>query len=234
MILRPAVFDGQVPPLDVSSLGQTSMNRRDILASRFERSRVEITDHRNGRRLLRTRRKRPYCRGVYNLNTEVVAKRLGLLRELVPSAVRVAVLANPNNVRGMSTMLGVLEPAARALGIQVQVYNASTRQEIDGAFASFARKKPDALFVAPDAFFYTRRVQLAALAARYALPTACSVRQYVEAGGLMSYGASLRDMRHQVGVYTGRILKGTKPVDLPVLQPTRFELVINAQIALIE
>jgi ABC-type uncharacterized transport system substrate-binding protein len=169
--------------------------------------------------------------GVYDLNTEVVAKRLGLLRELVPSAVRVAVLANPRNVRGTSTMLGVLEPAARALGIQIQIYNASTRQEIDAAFAAFARNKADALFVAPDAFFNTRRVQLAALAARYVLPTAYSVRQYVEAGGLMSYGTSLRDMRHQVGVYTGRILKGAKPIDLPVLQPTKFELVINAQIA---
>jgi len=169
--------------------------------------------------------------GVYNLNTEVVAKRLGLLRELAPSAVRVAVLANPINVRGTSTMLAVLEPAARALGIQVQVYNASTRQEIDAAFATFARRKPDALFVAPDELFYTRRVQLVALAARYVLPTAYSRREYVEAGGLMSYGASLRDTYHQVGVYTGRILKGAKPVDLPVLQPTKFELVINAQIA---
>jgi putative ABC transport system substrate-binding protein len=169
--------------------------------------------------------------GVYNLNTEVVAKRLGLLRELVPSAVRLAVLANPTNARGRSTMFGVLEPAARALGIQIQTYDASTRQEIDAAFAAFVRNKPDALFVAPDAFFYTRRVQLAALAARHALPGAYSVRQYVEAGGLMSYGASLLDMRYQVGVYTGRILKGAKPVDLPVQQPTKFELVINAQIA---
>jgi putative ABC transport system substrate-binding protein len=169
--------------------------------------------------------------GVYNLSTEVVAKRLGLLRELVPSAVQLAVLANPTNARGTSIMFGVLEPAARALGIQIQTYDASTRQEIDAAFAAFAHKKPDALFVAPDAFFYTRRVQLAALAARHALPGAYSVRQYVEAGGLMSYGASLLDMRYQVGVYTGRILKGAKPVDLPVQQPTKFELVINAQIA---
>jgi putative ABC transport system substrate-binding protein len=113
----------------------------------------------------------------------------------------------------------------------VQVYNASTRQEIDATFAAFARKKPDALFVAPEGFFYTRRVQLAALAARYVLPTAYSERRYVEAGGLMSYGASLRDNYHQVGVYTGRILKGVKPADLPVVQPTKFELVINAQIA---
>ena len=169
--------------------------------------------------------------GVYNLNTEVVAKRLGLLRELIPSAVRVAVLANPSNVRGTSTMLGVLEPAARALGIQIQIYNASTRQDIDATFAAFGRNKPDALFVAPEQLFNTRRVQLAALAARYVLPTAYSERRYVEAGGLMSYGASLRDNYHQVGVYAGRILNGAKPVDLPVLQPTKFELVINAQIA---
>ena len=169
--------------------------------------------------------------GINFFLNEVVAKRLGLLRELVPSAVRVAVLANPTNVASRSSTLGALEPAARALGIQIPIYNASTSQEIDAAFAASVREKPDALFVAPDAFFGTRRVQLAALAARHALPTAHSGRQYVEAGGLMSYGTSTLDMYHQVGVYTGRILKGAKPVDLPVLQSTKFELVINAQIA---
>jgi putative ABC transport system substrate-binding protein len=168
--------------------------------------------------------------GINFFTGEVVAKRLGLLRELVPTAVRVAVLANPANV-ATSSALRAVEPAARALGMEVQIYNASTWQEIDAAFAVLVREQADALFVAPDPFFQTRRVQLAALAARHALPAAYSVRQYVEAGGLMSYGTSLVDMYRQVGVYAGRILKGAKPADLPVVQSTKFELVINAQIA---
>jgi ABC-type uncharacterized transport system substrate-binding protein len=168
--------------------------------------------------------------GINFFTGEVVAKRLGLLRELVPAAVRVAVLANPANV-ATSSALRAVEPAARALGMEVQIYNASTWQEIDAAFAVLVREQSDALFVAPDPFLQTRRVQLAALAARHALPAAYSVRQYVEAGGLMSYGTSLVDMYRQVGVYTGRILKGAKPADLPVVQSTKFELVINAQIA---
>jgi putative ABC transport system substrate-binding protein len=169
--------------------------------------------------------------GINFFVTEVVAKRLGLLRELVPSATRVAVLTNPANVATTSTVLGALEPAARALGIQIRVYNAHTSQEIDAAFAAFVREKLEALFVAPDPFFQTRRIQLAALAARHALPAAYSVRQFLEVGGLMSYGTSILDMHYQVGVYTGRILKGAKPGDLPVVQSTKFELVINAQIA---
>jgi putative tryptophan/tyrosine transport system substrate-binding protein len=168
--------------------------------------------------------------GINFFTGEVVAKRLGLLRELVPAAVRVAVLANPANV-ATSSALRAVEPAAHALGMEVQIYNASTWQEIDAAFAVLVRERSDALFVAPDPFFQTRRVQLAALAARHALPAAYSVRQYVEAGGLMSYGTGLVDMYRQVGVYTGRILKGAKPADLPVVQSTKFELVINAQIA---
>jgi putative ABC transport system substrate-binding protein len=169
--------------------------------------------------------------GINFFVNEVVAKRLGLLHELLPSAIRIAVLANPNNVGVRSATLGALEPAANSLGIKIQIYDASTSQQIDAAFAALVREQPDALFVAPDAFFQTRRIQLAALTARHALPAVYSIREYVEAGGLMSYGTSLPDMYRQVGIYTGRILKGTKPVDLPVLQSTKFELVINAQIA---
>jgi putative tryptophan/tyrosine transport system substrate-binding protein len=169
--------------------------------------------------------------GINFFPAEVIAKRLGLLRELVPAAVRIGVLANPGNEAITSSTLKAMEPAARTLGIQVQIHYASTIQEIDAVFAALAREQPDALFVAPDPFFQTRRFQLAALAARHALPAAYAVRQYVEAGGLMSYGTSLLDMYRQVGIYTGRILKGAKPADLPVVQSTKFELVINAQIA---
>jgi putative ABC transport system substrate-binding protein len=169
--------------------------------------------------------------GINFFPVEVVAKRLGLLRELVPAAIRVAVLANPANVAITSSTLRAVEPAARALGMQVHIYDASTIEEIDAAFATLVSEQFDALFVAPDPFFQTRRVQFAALAARHALPAAYSVRQFVEAGGLMSYGTSLVDMYRQVGLYTGRILKGEKPADLPVVQSTKFELVINVQIA---
>ena len=124
-----------------------------------------------------------------------------------------------------------VEPAARALGLQIRVLNASTSREINEAFATFVREQPDAVFVASDPFFQTRRVQLAALAARHAVPTAFSVRDYAEAGGLMSYGTDVTDAWRQVGLYTGRILKGEKPADLPVVQSTRFELVINAETA---
>jgi ABC-type uncharacterized transport system substrate-binding protein len=167
--------------------------------------------------------------GISFFTVEVAAKRLGLLRELVPAAVRVAVLANPANVSNTATLTAV-EHAARELGMQVQIYEASTSAEIDAAFVAFGRERPDALFVAPDPFFLSRRVQLAALTARHSLPAAYSMRQYVEAGGLMSYGTSLVDMYRQVGNYSGRILKGAKPAELPVMQPTKFELVINAQI----
>ena len=124
-----------------------------------------------------------------------------------------------------------VEPAARALGLQIRILNASTSREINEAFATFVREQPDALFVAVDPFFQTRRVQLAALAARHAVPAAYSVRDYAEAGGLMSYGTDVTDAWRQVGLYTGRILKGEKPADLPVVQSTRFELVINAETA---
>jgi putative tryptophan/tyrosine transport system substrate-binding protein len=169
--------------------------------------------------------------GLNFFTTEVNAKRLGLLRELVPTAARVALLMNPNNALNTSATLKEVEPAARTLGLQVQVFNASTSPEIDAAFAAVVAWRPDALFVAPDGFFTSRRVQLAALAARHALPATYSVRDVVEVGGLTSYGASLMDAYRQVGTFTGRILKGAKPADLPVVQSTKFELVINAQIA---
>ena len=168
--------------------------------------------------------------GINFFVAELTAKRLGLLRELVPAATRVAVLVNPTSPEAETTLRDV-EPAARALGLQIRVLNASTSREINEAFATFVREQPDALFVATNPFFQTRRVQLAALAARHAVPAAYSVRVYAEAGGLMSYGTDVTDAWRQVGLYTGRILKGEKPADLPVVQSTRFELVINAETA---
>jgi len=162
---------------------------------------------------------------------ELVAKRLGLLHDLVPQAARLAVLVNPANaLTAEATLRGVPE-AARTLGLQVQSLNASTASEIDAAFSIMVRDRADALFIAPDAFFASRRVQFATLAARDRIPTSCPNREMVEAGLLMSYGANVADMFHQVGIYTGSILKGTKPADLPVLQSTRFELVLNHQTA---
>jgi putative ABC transport system substrate-binding protein len=161
---------------------------------------------------------------------ELAAKRLEVLRELVPGVVRVAVLVNPANPNA-ETILRDAEAAARAMGLQIQVRNAGTIDEIDAGFATLARERADALVVAPDPLFLARRVQLVLLAASNKIPTAYGVRNYVEAGGLVSYGASFTDAVRQVGVYTGRILKGTKPADLPVVQSTKFELVINAQAA---
>ena len=169
--------------------------------------------------------------GISFLNTELAAKRLELLRELVPTTTRVAVLVNPTSAANVTTTLRDAEAAARAIGLQIQILNASTSGEIDAAFATFARERPDALFVSPDPFFRSRRVQLALLAARHAVPTTYALRDYPEAGGLMSYGASLADAYRQVGVYTGRVLKGAKPADLPVVQSSKFELVINRQTA---
>jgi putative ABC transport system substrate-binding protein len=169
--------------------------------------------------------------GINFFTAEVTAKRLGVLRELVPAARRVAVLVNPANVgRGPSTR-GDIESAARVLGLQIQFYDATTSKEIDAAYATLVRERPDALFVAADVFFTSRRVQLTALATRHALPAAYSVREFVEVGGLMSYGTSIADMYREVGVYSGRMLKGEKPADLPVVQATKFELVINLQTA---
>ena len=169
--------------------------------------------------------------GVNLFSGELVAKRLELLREFVPAATRVAVLVNPANAANAETTLRDVEVAARALGLQIQALNASTSREIDAAFATFVRQQPDALFVGPDPFFSPRRVQLAILAARHAVPASASSREFPEAGGLMSYGPNVADTYRQVGVYTGRILKGAKPADLPVVQASKFGLVINAHTA---
>ncbi len=168
--------------------------------------------------------------GINFLNTELAAKRLELLRELLPTATHVAVLLNPTGASTETTVRDV-EGAARAMGLQIQILNASTSIEIDAAFATFVRERPDALFVSPEPFFRSRRVQLTHLATRYAIPAAYALRDYAEAGGLMSYGASLADAFRQVGDYAGRILKGAKPMDLPVVQASKFELVINVQTA---
>jgi putative ABC transport system substrate-binding protein len=162
---------------------------------------------------------------------EVVAKRLRLLHELVPKAVRVAVLVNPANASPAESTLREVQQSAPTIGLQTQILNASTIGEIDAAFATLARERPDALFVAGDAFFLDRRVQFATLTARDRIPSAYSVRELVAAGGLMSYGTDIADVFRQVGVYTGSILKGAKPADLPVLQSTKFEFVINLQTA---
>ena len=169
--------------------------------------------------------------GINFFAQELVAKNLALLHELVPKAVRVAVLLNPANVPPAETTLRQVQEAARAIGLQIQVLNASTSREIDAAFATLARERPDALFVAPDSFFTSRRVQIAALAARDRIAATYVNRDYVAAGGLMSYGTDLADMERQVGIYTGSILKGAKPADLPVVQSTKFEFVINLQTA---
>jgi len=162
---------------------------------------------------------------------ELVAKRLELLRELVPTATRVAVLVNPANAEVTESTLRDVEAAARSMGLQIQILKANTSQEINAAFESLVRERPDALFIAPGPFFTARRVQLTQLAARHAVPAIYSLRQSVEVGGLISYGSSLTDAWRQVGVYTGRILKGDKPADLSVVQSSKFELVINHETA---
>jgi putative ABC transport system substrate-binding protein len=162
---------------------------------------------------------------------EVVAKRLGLLHDVVPKAVRIAVLVNPANAPIAEATLREIPEAARAIGLQIQVLNARTSGEIEAAFATIVRDRADALFVAGDIFFVSRRVQFATLATRYAIPATYHSREFVEVGGLMSYGTSVPDYFRQVGVYTGQILKGAKPADLPVVQSTKFEFVINLQTA---
>jgi ABC-type uncharacterized transport system substrate-binding protein len=169
--------------------------------------------------------------GINFLTGEVVAKRLALLHELLPGAARVAAFINPADASRAEVLREEIEVAARTVGMQLQILNPSTNREIDAAFATLVRERADALFIGPDAFYNSRRVQLANMAARHLTPTAFAVREYVDAGGLMSYGTSLADMYREVGAYCGRILKGAKPADLPVLQSTKFELVINAQTA---
>jgi putative ABC transport system substrate-binding protein len=169
--------------------------------------------------------------GVNFFIAELTAKRMELLRELVPRAKRVAVLTNPAQSLNSETTVREVEAAARATGLQIQIFNATTSREIDAAFASLVDERPDALFVGPDPLFNGRRIQLILLAARYAMPATFAIRDIVEAGGLMSYGPSNTDAWRQQGVYAGRILKGAKPADLPVAQSSKFELVINLQTA---
>jgi ABC-type uncharacterized transport system substrate-binding protein len=169
--------------------------------------------------------------GINLLSLELVAKRLELLREMVPGAVRVAVLVNQANAAFAETTSKDMEPAARAMGLQIQFLKASTSREIDAAFVTLSRQRPDALFVSNDPFFTSRRVQLANAAAHHSILATFGSREIVEAGGLMSYGVNIVDAWHQLGTYVGRILKGAKPTELPVLQSSKFELVINAQTA---
>ena len=167
--------------------------------------------------------------GINIFTSELAAKRMELLRELVPRAARVAVLANSANVAATETQLKEVDAAARAIGLQIQIHNANTSAEIDAAFETMRRERPDAVYVTTTAFLNGRSLQLAQLAAFHRLPAIYGLREYVEAGGLMSYGPNVVDGYRQVGAYTGRILKGTKPADLPVVQSSKFELVINAQ-----
>jgi putative tryptophan/tyrosine transport system substrate-binding protein len=169
--------------------------------------------------------------GINFFSGELGAKRLELLRELVPRATRVAVLVSPANANYAETTINEVGTSAHSMGLQIQVLKASTVFEINAAFATFAGARPDALFVGHDPFFNSRRTQLVQLAARYAIPASYSARDFAEAGGLMSYGASIADAWRQAGSYVGSILKGAKPVDLPVVQSNKFELVINNQTA---
>jgi len=168
--------------------------------------------------------------GVVTMNLELAAKRLGLLHELVPGATRFAVLVNANNSAAASLTRDALAATAPARW-QIEFLAVSTNRDLSAAFASLAQKRADALMVTPELLFVSRRVQLLTLAARHAVPTIYPSREFTEAGGLMSYGSSFTDMYRQAGIYTGRILKGEKPADLPVMQPTTFELVINLQTA---
>ena len=169
--------------------------------------------------------------GVNFFVSEVVRKRLGLLRDLIPRAVRIAVMINSGNAATAEATLREVQNAADALGLQIHVVNASTSDEINAAFAAISHERVEALFLGPDAFFNSRRVQLVTLSARDRIPTVYGTRDYVEVGGLMSYGTNITDSFSQAGVYVGKILNGTKPAELPVIQSTKFEFVINLQTA---
>jgi len=169
--------------------------------------------------------------GVHQLNTALGAKQLQLLRELVPSAARVGLLVNPNNSNAEAVMTREMTAAASIIGVEIDVVQASDRSEIGTAFATLVRNRADALVVGADSFFFGRRLQLATLATRHAIPTIYNAREFPEAGGLMSYGASLSEVYRYLGAYTARILKGDKPADLPVVQSTKLELVINHETA---
>jgi putative ABC transport system substrate-binding protein len=169
--------------------------------------------------------------GISSMTTELTAKRLGLLHELLPAAARFAVLVNPNVPRTAASVTANAQAVASTIGRQIEVFTASTNGEIDAAFASMVQKRAEALLIGTNAFFISRRVQFATLAARHAVPTIYYEREFAEAGGLMSYGSSNADLTRQGGIYVGRVLKGEKPADLPIMQPTKFEFIINLQTA---
>jgi putative ABC transport system substrate-binding protein len=169
--------------------------------------------------------------GINVFNAEVAAKRLELLRDLVPGVTRIAVLVNPADAAMMETQLRDVDMAARAMGLHIRTLDADSSAEIDAAFKAFGRERPDAVFVPTSPFLNSRRVQLAQLAAFHRLPATYALRDYAEVGGLMSYGSNIADGYRQVGSYVGRVLKGAKAADLPIVQANRFELVINMQTA---
>jgi len=169
--------------------------------------------------------------GINIFNSELASKRLELLRDLLPRASRIAVLVNPADASLTQTQLRDVETAAPAMGVQIQIYNANSSAEIDAAFETMGRDRPDAVFVATTPFFSGRRVQLAQLAAFYRLPAIYSGREYAEVGGLMSYASDIVDAYRQAGIYVGRVLKGANPAELPIVQANKFELVVNAQTA---
>jgi len=164
--------------------------------------------------------------GVYFFLSDLAAKQLGLLHELVPAAARIALLINPDNANA-EVVMREMTAAASSIGVQIEVMRASDSAAIDAAFAALVRNKADALVVGADPFFFSRRAHLATLATRHAIPAVYTVRDFPEAGGLMSYGTSLTEAFRQIGVYTGRILKGAKPADLPVVQSTKFDFIVN-------
>ena len=168
--------------------------------------------------------------GVYMLSNEIGTKQLGLLRELVPAAKVIALLVNPNTP-GADFLPKDIEPAARSLGLELRPLNAGAERDLDDTLASVGRQRPDALIVQSDAFLTRQRIQIVQTAARYAIPTISSNRDFATAGGLMSYGASVADATYQAGIYVGRILKGEQPAGLPVIQSAKFEFVINLQTA---
>jgi ABC-type uncharacterized transport system substrate-binding protein len=169
--------------------------------------------------------------GVTNLNTELMPKRLGLLRELMPKAKIIALLVNPTSPSIAETVSRDLQSAARPFGLQIHILHATTEREFDKIFATLVQLRASALVIAPDTFFISRSEQLAALTIRHAVPAITQFREFTEAGGLMSYGGSFTESARQVGIYTGRILKGAKPADLPVQQTTQVELIINLKTA---
>jgi putative tryptophan/tyrosine transport system substrate-binding protein len=169
--------------------------------------------------------------GVNYFSLEIGGKSLGLLRELLPAVARIGMLVNPNNSAGMQTWMSDVAQAVSAAGLEIDLIKARDGREIEDAFAALVQNKPDALLVMTDPIYFLRRIQLATLAARHAIPAVYGLREFADAGGLMSYGASVSDAHHQVGIYAGRILKGAKPADLPVMQSTKFELVINLNTA---